>query len=117
MSDINNKSIEQCKKCDLFFKEALDEAIANQHLDISQEAAFYIMGVLLFGVKKDPHTETKSMAEKYITAQHTEETERFRKIGDLCLLIAGIWWQSLLRKMVDVDYYIDIGRHCYARVS
>ena len=56
------------------------------------------MGILLFGLKNDPHREKGSLAEKFILSQHNEEAQQLRRIGDLSLLIAGIWWQSLLRK-------------------
>lgn len=117
MNDREQQFVEICKRCDLFFKESLDNAIASQHLYISQEATFYLMGILILGVKKDPHSETESLAEKYLLAQYTEETEKFRIVGDLSLIVAGIWWQSLLRKLVDVDYYIDLGSHSYQKVS
>ena len=117
MNDKERQFIEICKKCDLFFKESLDNAMASQRLYISQEAVFYLMGILVLGMKKDPHSETESLAEKYLFAQYTEETEKFRAIGDLSLIVAGIWWQSLLRKLVDVDYYINLGGHSYQKVS
>ncbi len=117
MTDKPEQPVEAYKKCDLFFKAALDDAMANQRLHISQEAAFYLMGILVLGMKKDPHSETKSLAEKYLLAQHAKETEKFKTIGDLSLIIAGIWWQSLLRKLVDVDYYVVLGSHSYQKVS
>lgn len=117
MNDRAQQFIEIYKKCDLFFKESLDDAMASQRLHISQEAAFYLMGILVLGMKKDPHGETESLAEQYLLAQHTEETEKFRAIGDLSLIVAGIWWQNLLRKLVDVDYYVDLGSHSYQKVS
>lgn len=117
LNDRERQFVEICKKCDLFFKELLDDAMASQHLHISQEAAFYLMGILTLSIKKDPHSETESLAEKYILAHHTEEMEKFRTVGDLSLIVAGIWWQSLLRKSVDVDYYIDLGSDSYQKVS
>lgn len=117
MNDGERQFVEICNKCDLFFKESLDNAIASQRLYISQEATFYLMGILILGMKKDPHSETQSLAEKYLLAQYTEETEKFRTVGDLSLIVSGIWWQSLLRKLVDVDYYIDLGIHSYQKVS
>lgn len=117
MDDQTKEFIEICKRCDLFFKEALDDALANQHVRISQEAAFYLLGILIMSVKKGPNADKETLAEKYLTSHHSEEANAFRAIGDSSLIIAGIWWQSLLRKLVDVDYYINIGSHSYRKAS
>lgn len=117
MNDEAKEFLEICKKCDLFFKKALDEAVENQHLQISQEAAFYLLSLLLMEIKRDPNDYTKSLAEKYLLAQYNERASALKAIGDSSLILAGIWWQSLLRKLVDVDYYMAIGSHSYKKAS
>ena len=72
--------------------------MTSQRVHISQEAAFYLLGILIMGVKKNPSADTETLAEKCLTAYHTEEANAFRVIGDSSLILAGIWWQSLLRK-------------------
>jgi hypothetical protein len=109
--------IEIYNKCDAFFKDALDKAIQNQRIDISDEASFYIMSLLLSAMKINPHASDKSLAEKYMVAQGKEQSEELKIVGDYSLMIAGIWWQSLLRKSVDVDYYINIGSKSYQKAS
>lgn len=41
----------------------------------------------------------------------------FRHIGDVSLYVAGFFQDSLNRKLVDVDYYIDMGGTAYQRVA
>lgn len=117
MDDKAERFLEIFKQCDSFFKESIDNAIKNQRAHISDEAKFYLMGVLVMGFNTDPHSDTKGLTEKYMIAQNSESYEGFRIIGDWALLISGIWWQSLLRKSIDVDYYIDIGRQAYQQAS
>lgn len=117
MDDNAKQFIEICKKCDAFFKEVLDDAIQNQHVQISQEAAFYLMGVLLMGIRVDPNANSKSLAERYLIAHENEKIEEFKAVGDLSLIVAGVWWQSLLRKLIDVDYYISLGSQSYQKAS
>lgn len=105
--------LEIYKKGDLYFKELLDKAIKNQRLDISEEAAFYLLGILLMGMNKHPVGE-KTIAEQFIKAASNSEA---KLVGDTSLIIAGIWWQSLFRKLVDVDYYINIGSRSYQKAS
>lgn len=109
--------LEICERCDEFFKETLDNALNNQRLQISQEAAFYLLGVLLMGIKRNPGDDTKSMTERYLFAQRNEQVNALKAVGDSSLIIAGVWWQSLLRKLVDVDYYITIGSCSYQKAS
>ncbi|RYD73539.1 MAG: hypothetical protein EOP84_21375 [Verrucomicrobiaceae bacterium] len=41
----------------------------------------------------------------------------FRQVGDVSLYTAGFFQNSLNRKMVDLDYYIDMGGTAYQRVA
>jgi len=117
MNDKAKEFIEIREGCDLFFKETLDDALGNQHLRISQEVAFYLLGILLIGVRKGPDDETRSVAERYMLAQSNEQVDELKAVGDSSLIIAGIWWQSLLRRLVDVDYYIAVGSRSYQKAS
>ncbi len=122
MTKETNKLLDTCKRCDAFFKEALDKAMRNQHVQTSQEAAFYILEVLVKALRHDPTEKTdkeraeaeKAIAIRWIEARHVNE---FINIGDSCLMISGVWWSTLLRKSVHVDYYINMGRHSYEKVS
>jgi hypothetical protein len=40
----------------------------------------------------------------------------FRQVGDVSLYMAGFFQDSLSRKLVDVDYYIDMGGTAYQQV-
>jgi hypothetical protein len=41
----------------------------------------------------------------------------FRHVGDVSLYMAGFFQDSLARKLVDVDYYIDMGGTAYHQVA
>lgn len=127
MEEKDKQFLEIFKQCDSFFKEALDEAIANQHLQISQEAVFYLLSILTRELRHDLTNDQKAIAEKAIAVRYKEalqapltKNERalvFRSLGDSSLVIAGMWWPSLIRKMIDVDYYIAIGSRSYQVAS
>ena len=109
--------VEIHQRCEVFFKEQLDGAFARQHISISQESAFYLLVIMSLGLKTYPGLQTQSLAERYLAAQREERPDVLRDVGDLSLIIAGIWWQSLARRLVDVDYYIILGRLSYKMVS
>lgn len=112
-----DKLLEIFQKCEYFFKQALDEAIKHQRISLSQEAAKYLLDILILGLRLDPFKEMPGVGGKYLEALEQNRTSDFKKIGDASLLAAGIWWRSLLRKLVDVDYYIKIGSMSYHRVG
>ena len=112
--------IEIHRKSDLFFKEALEKASRNQHLEISEDANSYVLGVLIKVLRhrpEDKQLNEGTVAEKYMAALAGEHHDLFRAVGDSSLIIAGIWWQSLIRKIVNVDHYIEIGSRSYQGAS
>ena len=114
------ESIKVYKKPDLFFKEALEKASKNQHLVISEEAQAYVLGILISVVKHRPEDKQRKegmLTEKYMVALVGEHHDLFRAVGDSSLVVAGIWWQSLIRKIVDVNHYIEIGSRSYQGAS
>ena len=60
----------------------------------------------------------KPLAECYAEAARSESTaERYRalrRLGDVALFVAGVLPDSLQRKPVDVDYYVQMGGGAYA---
>jgi hypothetical protein len=49
--------------------------------------------------------------------QPQAQSALFRHIGDVSLYVAGYFQDSLNRKLVDVDYYIDMGGTAYQNVA
>lgn len=107
--------LEICKQCDGFFKEILDMAIEKKRTKISDEAAFYLLGMLRLGLREDPHFDAATTIKRYEAIFAGKGPESFRDIGDSALIITGIWWQSLSRKLVSIDFYIELGRMSYQR--
>ncbi len=62
----------------------------------------------------------KTLAELYLVAQNSEPTVRFellKKLGDRSLYISGFFADSLQRKIVDVDYYAEMGGVAYGALA
>lgn len=103
------------KQCDAFFKTELDKAIQKQGAELSDLASFYLLSILLLGLRVDPHFNPETIIQRYAAAFSGTGPKTFRDIGDTSLMMAGIWWESLNRRLVDVDYYIAIGRISYRK--
>ena len=46
-----------------------------------------------------------------------ERDERFQRLGDVALFVAGFFARSFARKAIDVDYYIAMGGNAYGTLS
>lgn len=119
---ITNTSIKE------YFHDSVNQAISNQHIEVSAETVFYLVNLLtvysrsehLFD-KTENGIDLKPLALIYADAVNQSNTlERARllqRLGDTALFIAGVFTGSLNRKVVDVDYYIAMGGNAYSTVS
>lgn len=62
----------------------------------------------------------ETLAEMFLKAQQAPPTQRMdmlKKLGDTSLYISGFFGDSLNRKIVDIDYYVDMGGVAYNSLS
>jgi hypothetical protein len=52
-----------------------------------------------------------------VEAAPRERRHTLREIGDTSLYVSGFWAESLADKLVDVDYYIDLGGTAYGELA
>ncbi|MCG6969218.1 MAG: hypothetical protein LJE85_05570 [Gammaproteobacteria bacterium] len=119
---ITNTSIKE------YFHDTVSEAIANQQINASEETAFYLVNLLTAFSRSEQLFERgengvdlKPLALIYADALSQpnviERSRLLQKLGDTALFIAGVFADSLNRKLVDVDYYIAMGGSAYSTVS
>jgi hypothetical protein len=119
---ITNTSIKE------YFHDTVSEAIANQQIKASEETAFYLVNLLTAFSRSEQLFERgengvdlKPLALIYADALSQpnviERSRLLQKLGDTALFIAGVFADSLNRKLVDVDYYIAMGGSAYSTVS
>ena len=112
-----------------FFDCAVREAMDSQQVSVSEEARFYIVSLLsryistdnLFARNAEGKVEDEVLALRLAEAAAEANIEvrrkHYQRMGDFSLYIAGFFAGSLERKLVDVDYYIDMGGAAYNEVS
>jgi len=112
-----------------FFRELVTEALDQHHVKTKPETEFYLVNLLNQFMKTDrlyEQTQDGSFQEQPLALmikdaieqpQIQAQTAMFRRIGDVSLYTAGFFQESLSRKMVDVDYYIDVGHTAYTQVA
>jgi len=112
-----------------FFRELVTEALDRQQVKTKPETEFYLVNLLNQFMKTDrlyEQSEDGSLREEPLAFMIKDAIEEpraeaqaalFRHIGDVSLYTAGFFQDSLARKLVDVDYYIDIGNTAYRKVA
>jgi hypothetical protein len=103
-----------------YFKELVDGALANQHVDAGELTAFYVVHLLSEFVQRAGHGDNEPLGPKLVTALDSSglgQRATLKQIGDASLFVSGFFSDSLRRKLVDVDYYVTIGGHAYTALS
>ena len=119
--------------CREYFTEVINEGMEKTKFYPSQMARFYLIEVMeqflssenLFEKKErtkdsEKKLSTGTLAEKLLTATNQRQGIRvnlLKRLGDTSLYISGFLGDSLKYKIVDIDYYADIGCVAYQRLS
>ena len=111
-----------------YFRESIDTVIDNQGVEVDPHAAHYVVNLLtLFARSEDlyeDHGEAYGlkplalmMADAAAASNAVERTFSLQRIGDVALFIAGFFADGLAHKLVDLDYYINMGGTAYGSLS
>lgn len=101
-----------------FFKEEVDRAFKDEGMEPDRLTEHYLVQ-LLAAYAAQP-IEERPLAVRLLEAIQASPRERrstLREIGDTSLFVSGFWGDSLGRKLVDVDYYIDLGGTAYGELA
>lgn len=114
-----------------YFRDLVEEGFEQRKLQAPAPVREYLVSLLqhymdarnLFDHKEISESGEKppqTLAELYLLAQQVEQqkkVELLRRLGDRALYMSGFFGDSLQRKIVDVDYYVQMGGTAYAQLS
>ncbi|OFZ78498.1 MAG: hypothetical protein A2583_05415 [Bdellovibrionales bacterium RIFOXYD1_FULL_53_11] len=112
-----------------YFRDLLHVALGHLKIKISPDLEYYLVNLLnqfmlsdrLFSRDEKGHMHQEPLALMIKDALETSKREHrhamFRQVGDVSLYTAGFFQDSLQNKMVDVDYYIDMGGAAYKHAA
>lgn len=102
-----------------FFLEMVNYAIDQRKLKTHSAVNSYLAKLLeQYMVAENLNQQT--LAELYLTATSADGKQKIdllKRLGDSALYISGFFGDSLQRKVVDVDYYVNMGGSAYATLS
>jgi hypothetical protein len=114
-----------------FFRDALHDALAHQHVAVEGETEHYVVNLLtLFSdadalFERDPAGQNRSrlkplalmLGEAIDAPTHEARFRGLQRLGDVSLFIAGFFSAGFARKIVDIDYHIAMGGRAYGALA
>ncbi len=111
-----------------FFKDSVSAAMAKHGLAADDHTAYYVVNLLTLFARHEtlydrdepgPGLQPVALLLAAAADSRSRETQNalLRRAGDTSLFVAGFLGDGFARKLVDIDYYIDIGGAAYGRLS
>ncbi|MCC6137493.1 MAG: hypothetical protein IT287_02595 [Bdellovibrionaceae bacterium] len=112
-----------------YFFSSLQQALFARRIETLPAVEIYLVDVLekflltdkLYDESNSSGKKTReTLAEMMLRASAATPRQRadlLRKLGDSALYISGFFGQSLQRKIVDIDYYINMGTTAYSSLA
>jgi hypothetical protein len=102
---------------DEFFHEVVNDALTAKQVDASEPAGWYL--VTLLGEFTTARLSDEPLGVKLACTgdEPGARVRRLKEVGDTSLYVAGFFAESLTRGLVDVDYYVSLGKSAYAQLA
>jgi type IV secretory pathway VirB3-like protein len=112
-----------------FFDESVSEAFEKRRLKTMPLVKGYLVDLLVYYVPtanlfdeldSSGKKSQKTLAETFLLAHSSEpqvRLELLKRMADRSLYISGFFSDSLQRKLVDVDYYAEMGGTAYSSLA
>jgi hypothetical protein len=111
-----------------YFKHSVSTAMEHQNVFAADDTIHYVVNVLTQFTRSDALFECTPdgyairplalfYAEAAEAGSRSARDMALKRLGDVALLIAGMFSASLDRKLVNIDYYIAMGGGAYGFLS
>lgn len=108
-----------------YFKDLIGAALTRQHLHATELTEYYLVNLLCRFVRPssriafaDDSAEPLALRlRRALDSAGHEQRERLRNLGDFSLFTSGFFSDSLMRKVVDLDYYVSMGEYAYGSLG
>ncbi len=126
---VDNVNLITANNVNEYFNDAIQTAVAHQHLSRNDDTIVYIVNMLShFSLSENVYDgdemegrSIKPLAFIYKEANEAHSQEEriqcLRKLGDVALFIAGFYSGSLSRGLVGVDYFASMGGGAYSSLA
>lgn len=104
----------------MYFSEIVQDALEKRRMETQPLMFSYLVDLLETHLTTSSLHQKGTLAELYMKSFHVERHMRIdmlKKLGDSSLYISGFFGDSLRRKIVDIDYYADMGGMAYSSLA
>jgi len=126
--DDSGRSVIRSTDLQDYFRGSVVSAMSNQGVEAGASTVGYLSELLTRFSRSESffeHGESgptlRPLAGVYAAALEApsehHRTQLLRRLGDMALFIAGVFTDSLNRRLVDVDYYVAMGGNAYSCLS
>ena len=116
-----------CTSSKGFFFEMINEGKAKICFNPSETASYYLVDLMDSFLSSNPSVEdidqdsgSNTLAELFLHATSKDDKckiKLLKKLGDTTLYVSGFFGDSLNRKLVDIDYYANVGETAYSTLA
>ncbi|MBL8633765.1 MAG: hypothetical protein JNM40_11110 [Myxococcales bacterium] len=103
---------------ELYFHEVLTRALQAENVKVKDTTEFYLVHLLCHYTRAQ--LDPEPLALKLIHAADALPADRIRllqEVGDTALTTSGLFGESLSRRTISVDYYVQLGRAAYSQLA
>lgn len=111
-----------------FFRDSVADAMAKQGIEADDHTAYYVVNLLTLFARSEALFDTTEngvelkplatiLAESLQSEFATERRYALQRVGDVSLFVAGYLGDGLAGRLVDVDYYVQMGGSAYGALS
>ncbi len=111
-----------------FFRKSVAAATAKQSVELDDHTEYYVVNLLTLYSRSEALFDTtengtelrplaRILAEAVDSPDPGERNFALQRVGDLSLFLAGFFGEGMSRKLVDVDYYVQMGGAAYGTLS
>ncbi len=116
-----------CTSSKSFFFDLINESKVKVQFQPSETASYYLVDLMESFLRSTPSVEdidqssqSNTLAESFLQATATYDKckiKLLKKLGDTTLYVSGFFGDSLNRKLVDIDYYVNMGETAYGTLA
>jgi hypothetical protein len=103
-----------------FFRDRVEAAMRRQRVEVGELTSFYVVNLLAGFVHQRASRGDEALGIRFIRALQSggaAQRKDLRHVGDTSLFISGFFSDSLNRRLIDIDYYIQLGERAYGSLA
>lgn len=121
----SDQTIETAPTLLAYFREELDEAFEELDVEASEDTEAYLVHLLEGFTRIEPDYAEEVGFDKpaafylgeAMNSPGDRQIEAYRRLGDASLFNCGFFEGYISRRLVDSEYYQDVGRHAYRKLT